>query len=301
MTQYALSFATYATLADVRMELAVDDPSYTSDDPKALKALRDATARIDLELPGKTFFPRVQTRYFDSYASTEGLNLYLSEPLAELTALTNGDGSVLAGGEYTLLPKSGAPYHTVRLAANGAIAWLIAPDGDPVDAISVAGVWHSTRPYSGMWFNPGETITLATTTTASFTPSDVDGVDAFRRTPRFSEGMLLKATSSSTTEYLEITRIESGVVYVQRGARGTTAVAHTAAALSVWQVEPVIAKACARLASYYYKRAGHFASVTFNPNTGMADRLPKDMPDDVVSVLEKFKGAASQPLRILDV
>lgn len=298
---YALSLATYATLADVRMELGVNDPIATDDDPVAIKALRDATARIDLELPGKTFFPRVQTRYFHSFADTDGLNLRLHEPLAELTSVTNGDGTALAGSDYTLIPRSGAPYTAVRLQANGATAWQAATDGDPVDALSVAGVWHSTRPFSGMWYTTGETITLATTTTASFTPSNVDGEDAFRRTPRLSEGMLLKATTNGTTEYMEIARIESGVVYLQRGARGTTAVAHTSATLSAWAVDAVIAKACVRLASYYYKRAGHFASVTFNPNTQMGERLPKDLPDDVVSVLAMFKGANSPTFRILDV
>ncbi len=298
---YALSFATYATLADVRMELEVDDPSYVDHDPIALKATRDATARIDLELPGKTFFPRVQTRYLHSLADVEGLNLRLPETLAELTSVTNGDGTVLAGSTYTLLPRSGAPYHTIRLEANGAVVWQSASDGDPVDAIAVAGVWHSTRPHSGMWYATGETLTLASPTTTSFTPSDVDGEDAFRRTPRLSEGMLLKATSGGTTEYMETTRIESGVVYLQRGARGTTAVAHSAVTLYAWQVEPVIAKACARLASYYYKRAGHFATVSFNSVTGINDRLPKDLPEDVVSILDKFKGASSPTLRILDV
>lgn len=298
---YALSFATYATLADVRMELEVDDPTYVDHDPIAIKAARDATARIDLELPGKAFFPRVQTRYLHSFADTEGLNLRLPETIAELTSVTNGDGSVLAGSEYTLIPRSGAPYHTIRLQANGATQWLSAADGDPVDAIAVAAVWHSTRPHSGMWYATGETITLASNTTASFTPSNIDGEDAFRRTPRLSEGMLLKATTGGTTEYMEITRIEDATVYLQRGARGTTAVAHSAVTLSAWQVEPVIAKACARLASYYYKRAGHFATVSFNPVTGMNDRLPKDLPEDVTSVLAMFKGANSPTMRILDV
>lgn len=299
---YALSFATYATLADVRMELEVDDPSYVDHDPIALKATRDATARIDLELPGKTFFPRVQTRYLHSLADVEGLNLRLPETLAELTSVTNGDGTVLADSTYTLLPRSGAPYHTIRLEANGAVVWQSASDGDPVDAIAVAGVWHSTRPHSGMWYATGETLTLASPTTTSFTPANVDGEDAFRRTPRLSEGMLLKATSGGTTEYMEITRIEANdAIYLQRGARGTTAVAHSAVTLYAWQVEPVIAKACARLASYYYKRAGHFATVSFNSATGMNDRLPKDLPEDVVSVLAMFKGANSPTLRILDV
>lgn len=298
---YDLSFATYATLAEVRAELEVNNPLVVSEDPKAIRALIDATARIELELAGKTFLPRVQTRYFNAVADTEGLNLRLNEPLAELTSVTNGDGAVLTSGQYTLIPRSGPPYHTIRLEANGAVAWQTAADGDPVDAITVAGVWHSTRPVSGGWYAPGETLTLASTSTASFTPADVDEKDAYRRTPRFSEGMLLKATSSGTTEYLEITRIESGVVYVRRGARGSTAVAHTAAALSAWQVDPVIGKACVRLASYYYKRMGHFASVSFNLATGMNERLPEDLPPDVIAVLEKFKGVNAPTFRILGV
>lgn len=298
---YTVSFATYATLADLRMELGVNDPLVTGDDPTAIKALRDATARIDLELAGRSFFPRVQTRYFNAYSDVTGLDLRLHEPLAEVTSVTNGDGSALTGADYTLIPKAGAPYTSIRLNAVGAVAWQTDTSGDPVDAIQVAGVWHSTQPFGGMWFNSGETLTLASTTTASFTPSNVDGEDAFRRTPRLSEGMLLKAASGGTTEYLEITRIESGTAYVNRAARGTTAVAHSAAALSIWQVEPNIAKACVRLASYYYKRAGHFATVQFNPNTNMGERLPQDMPPDVSAILDHFKGSSSPTMRIFAV
>jgi len=297
---FTVSFATYATLAEVRAELSVDDPSVTDDDPKMLKALRDATARIDLELAGKTFLPRVQTRYLNSASGVSGNDLFLTEQLAELTTLTNGDGTVLTSGLYTLLPKAGAPYDRIRLEATGGTAWYAASDGDPVDAISIAGVWHSTRPFAGMWYAPGETITLASSSTDSFTPTDANGADAFRRTPRFSEGMLVKATTSGSTEYMEITRIEDGVVYLNRGARGTTAVAHTAAVLSVWQVEQNIAKACARLASYYYKRAGHFATVSFNTITGMGERLPQDLPPDVSAILAHFQGY-STTRRIVDV
>lgn len=298
---YAVSFATYATLADIRMELGNGDPLAVNDDPTAIKALRDATARIDLELAGRSFFPRVQTRYLNAESDTQGLDLRLHELLAEVTSVTNGDGSVLTGADYTLIPKAGAPYDRIRLKATGSALWLADATGDPVDAIQVAGVWHSTQPFGGMWFNPGETLTLASTTTASFTASDVDGEDAFRRTPRFSEGMLLKATSSGTTEYLEVTRITDTTVYVNRGARGTTAVAHNAATLSVWQVEQNIAKACVRLASYYYKRGGHFATVQFNPNTQMGERLPQDLPPDVAAILEHFKGSSSPTMRIFDV
>jgi hypothetical protein len=44
-----------------------------------------------------------------------------------------------------------------------------------------------------------------------------------------------------------------------------------------------------------------FATVSFNSVTGINDRLPKDLPEDVVSILDKFKGASSPTLRILDV
>lgn len=301
MSQYALSFATYATLAELRMEIGVNDATVTAGDPAAIRALISATARIDLELPGKAFLPRAETRYFDAYADTEGLDLRLSELLAEVTSVTNGDGSALTDADYTLIPKAGAPYSRVRLKAAGAVAWQADSSGDPVDAIQVAGIWHSTRPHSGQWYATGETITLASTTTASFTPASPGGADAFRRTPRFSEGMLLKWTVGGVTEYAEIVRIESGTGYLNRGVRGTTAVTPTSAAVSAWQVDPVIAKACARLASWYYKRAGNFAEANFNAATGMGERLPKDMPQDVTSILDHFKGANTPTMRILEV
>ncbi len=297
---YDISYATYATLAEVRSEIEVDDPTVSSGDPKALKALRDATARIELELAGKTFLPRVETRYFDAVGDVDGLNLRLSEPLAEVTSVLNGDDAVVT--TYTLIPRSGPPYHLIRMDVDSGVRWMPATNGDPEESIAVAGVWHSTRPFSGGWYASGENITLASTTTTSFTPSDVDGEDAYRRTPRFSEGMLLKWTVNGVTEYGELLRIDTnGVNHLRRAARGTTAVVPTNVPIYIWHVDPVISKACVRLASYYYKRMGHFASVSFNIATGMNERLPEDLPPDVAAVIEKFKGGGQTFVRILDV
>ena len=41
--------------------------------------------------------------------------LRLPETLAELTSVTNGDGTVLAGSTYTLLPRSGAPSRPTQM------------------------------------------------------------------------------------------------------------------------------------------------------------------------------------------
>lgn len=83
----------------------------------------------------------ITTRYFTWGDDTndDSLILYLDHDLAEVSTITNGDGTTVSSSAYNLWPLNRVPYREIRLLPSSGIAWTF--DTDPDAAISVAGYW----------------------------------------------------------------------------------------------------------------------------------------------------------------
>ena len=110
----------YATLAEFKNYK--DISSTDADDDGVIEDLLEEASRyIDGET-NRTFYPRVETRYF-SVPETLGRQLDLDDDLLAITTLTNGDDGTIASTEYNLLPKNKTPYYAIKLKEASTEYW----------------------------------------------------------------------------------------------------------------------------------------------------------------------------------
>jgi hypothetical protein len=271
--------AEYTTVADVRA--AILNQAGTADDALILQFIRTASKDIDA-IAVQKFAPVIETRYFDGpglgggwaqlYADrytmdTKALGareLVFDAPLLELTALTNGDGTLIASSEYVLEPYNQTPKQRVTLLRSSSTTFVQNAASDYQKVLSVAGVWGYHDDYANAWVDTATTLAapIATTTAAAFTSSNGAALKA---------GWLAKIDS----EYLYISGIGSSVS-VLRGVNGSTAATHTTgAAVSYWEVMYQIQTICSQAATLYY-------NIRNNPGVAMVvDGHVISKPSDV--------------------
>lgn len=111
--------------------------NYSAQDDATLQSFLDqAQSEIEAQC-GKTFEAVNATRYYRAgdLMWNNPRVLLLDRWLLSVTTLTNGDGSVIAAGNYWLLPRGDAPYNTIELKSSA--SWAFSVDGE----ISIAGAW----------------------------------------------------------------------------------------------------------------------------------------------------------------
>lgn len=85
------------------------------------------------------------THYFTPMLETQGgdlldwYTLNLNHDLAELTSITNGDGTAIAAGDVVLLPLNVKPISFIRIKSASGKFWTW--NGSPEGAVAVAGKW----------------------------------------------------------------------------------------------------------------------------------------------------------------
>ena len=276
----------YASLAEMKDELkAVGNV----DDVKLLNNGRQASARIDRLFRSLVpfFFPTIKNLPVPvtstAVNSTAG-TLSIPANLLALTSLTAGDVAVTAVEVY---PPYTSPSRALRLTADCHDTWYSYQPccGKPLLAV-INGIFGFHRDYANAWLKVDDLAAAITTTTAlTFTVADVDGADAYGRTPRISAGNLLRID----TEFFEVISTNSGsnTVTVRRGANGSTAATHLIGAdVEVWQVEEPIKRAVARQASFMYARKGTYESAMIT-DLGMI-QFPADLLSEVYGVVQGY-------------
>ena len=81
-------------------------------------------------------------RYVDAMGDhIRNLYLFLSETgeLCQITSITNGDGIVVATGEYVTDPRSHTPYHAIKLRSDAGKFWTYQTYWE--SAIAINGRW----------------------------------------------------------------------------------------------------------------------------------------------------------------
>lgn len=134
----------YCTTAQVGTYMKRD---LTADDSLLTNTLIPAAQKvIDKAVGGRTFEVASATaKTFDAIwdgkcVSEDGLTLFLQEQdLAELTSITNGDGTSIATSSVVTLPRRVTPYFALTIKSSAGVTWTYTDD--PEDAISVTGKW----------------------------------------------------------------------------------------------------------------------------------------------------------------
>lgn len=113
----------------------------TGDDALLDRLCSVAQAAVD-RYCGRTFEAAADTtRYFDAVRDTSDLTLWLRHDLAQITSITNGDGTTVLSSQYVTEPRNTTPYYAVRIKANSSVYWWLTTNGISEDAITVVGRW----------------------------------------------------------------------------------------------------------------------------------------------------------------
>lgn len=279
----------YATLDDVKAELKATTTN-VANERYILQSLRQISRRIH-NIAGFDFEPYFETRHFSSNASTinSGLGLFtLNDYLLELDSLTSDGVAKTLDTDFYAYPRNTiGPIRSLRIADTCSDVWY--PCGDSIfDTIVISGWWGYKERYATEgWLLSNETVPVGgiSASATTFTATDVDGEDTFGYIPRISPGNLLRIDDEMTL--VTATNTSTSLVTIQRGARGTTAAAHSAATtIKVWNVEEPIRRAATRAAAYNYARKGAFETAQIT-DLGTVT-YPADFPAEVRAALQAY-------------
>jgi hypothetical protein len=131
---------------------AVLRTSATSDDLLIDLYIERASRLID-QYCRRRFYGENDTRTYDAVGHhISGALLLLDGDLLALTAVINGDGTIILPEQVLLRPLNMPPYFGIALKHESGLAW--AYSGDPAGALRVTGMW-------GYSLSPPEVITQA--------------------------------------------------------------------------------------------------------------------------------------------
>jgi hypothetical protein len=234
---------TYTTLDYVKFLLGAD---FNGDDDQIWNAIKSASALVT----GRTlryFVPYVYTARFNESHIYDSITLMPRADLLELTAVTNGEGTVIDIADCILYPEEEDPKRLIQLSDG---EWEFT---NLHSRIIVTGVWGFTRNYARAWGNSLDTLAAAviSATATAITVNNADGLDD-RAETRFQVGDYLLIG----TEQMQVRDIDTdtNVLTVLRGVNGTTAATHLiSAAISVWRQNEDVRWATSQIAVWMYK------------------------------------------------
>lgn len=138
----------YATTAQLKSYLGITS---SSDDTLLGDAITRAQAMIDTFCkrhfePESAHGPAAShTHYFTPLTERDGgdllddYTLNLNHDLAELTSITNGDGTTIPINQVVLLPMNTIPTNFIRIKSSSSYFWTY--NDSPEGAVAIAGKW----------------------------------------------------------------------------------------------------------------------------------------------------------------
>jgi len=138
----------YITTAELKSYLGITS---SSDDTELAHIPDRVTAAIDSYChrhfePESGHGPAAShTHYYTPLLETAGGDLLdwytldLGHDLAELTSITNGDGTAISSTDVVLLPLNTVPTNMIRIKSSSGAFWTYS--GSPEGAVQVAGKW----------------------------------------------------------------------------------------------------------------------------------------------------------------
>ena len=233
----------YCTLADFLKWVTPLNvgPDYVDD--VVIQDILEAVSRYIDGMTCRTFYPRVETRSYDTPMQQE---LELDDDLLEVITLTNGDDDTIPSTEYNLIPKNYSPHFEIRLNTVSSYAWVQDGTYGPDFAVDVSAIWGFHNSYAQRGWKA--VTTLAEALDISELPWDLTDAGALTEGDIIRVGNELAIIDSKAT---------NTVTVFARGENGSTAATHDiAATVYVWQTMPEINQACKQIAQNVYRRFG---------------------------------------------
>jgi len=242
----AVAINLYATVDDLKTRLGL---SGTSSDALLLDLLEAASRAIDDDCH-RHFFSETATRYF---AGSKSAYLLLPDDLLSVTTLAADSGgdrtwtgeTWTEGTDFQMWPDGVWPKTQLRELGDygGSYSWSA-----DAEYLKLVGVWgYGDGERAAPWDATPITATVATAGGTALTLSAAGTVEVGHTLRIGTEQMFVSAvaTVASVT-----------TATVQRGVNGTTAAAHTAAAVFTAAYPPRIRQAAMVLSARYYRQAG---------------------------------------------
>jgi hypothetical protein len=271
----------YATLTDYKGTQSID--TIDALDDILIEQILESASQIINEMTGHTFYPRIETRYFSVPESWEDADeLDLDDDLLEVITLTNGDATLVAAGNYNLLPRNESPRRAIRLKESANIIWRTDSSSNSEYVIAVNGVWGYHDQYSQRAWNLATQVNKIGGITASETPITVDLGNAIIPGQIFkidNEFMICKTITSTS------------VTPIKRGDNGSTAAIHTDDALIyTWAPISSVRMACLEIAKSVYGRRFGVNTTGIATITAMGVVItPEEIPATAWRLIGRYK------------
>lgn len=266
-------YGTYASVTDLKALLGVTD---TTDDTVFRRQLELASRAID-RYCNRHFYVRTETRY---PTDTRGTRLNLDDDLLTVTTLKfdeSQDGTyedTLTATDYVLWPYSEYPKRRIELDTRTG-NYTYWPGG--IKPIEIAGTWgFGDGRRASPWDATAYTGTVADATTATLTVSGTSG---------FAVGQSILVGS----EQMYVTAIGALALTVVRGINGTTAAAHTAAAISLAVYPEEVEQACFIEATRLWKRKDSAFAFAYGENSMGIIQAGRGIDRDAAQMLEPYR------------
>jgi hypothetical protein len=255
----------------------------TADDDLFRRYIRDATALVE-QYTGRSFVPEWRTRHFDAVGDHISARALDVRDLLAVTALVNGDGTVIPPSQVVLRPSDRWPKIRIQLRA---AAPAFCCDGDPLEAIQVAGVWGFHEAYDRAWIDTLDAVQddPLGQNAATITVADADGPDE-RGDTRFPALGYLKLED----EVAQVTAIDANAntLAVRRAQLGTTAAEH-AQGTAIARYAPManVENACLALAVWMYRTKDSLGEkIQFLDGTQV---ITHEAPPQIRQVLQHYR------------
>jgi hypothetical protein len=272
----------YSSLEDFKTYGISNSVIDEADDTMLSQIIGSASRYIDNQT-GRTFYPRIETRY---YNSVYGRKLWFDDDLLEILDLTNGEGTAIVAASYNLIPLNEFPKYAINLIPSSNIYWQRDANSNQEGVIDVEAIWGYHERYGIRAEQSWKYITLldeALDITAVLTSFTLDSVDDFHE----SGGQLIRIGD-------EIMRYEGKTltdITVERGANGSTAAIHlNNAEVYLWTYAEDIMNCCWDIVNGIYKRrTGENASSTSVLTSAGVIVTPRDITDYAAAIIATYK------------
>lgn len=268
----------YCTLTEFKNYVAPRGQSsqITSDatDDGVMSAIIEGVSRWIDEQCNRTFYPRVETRYFDV---PRGRHLMLDDDLLAVITITNGDDTTVASTEYNPVPRNYTPCWGIQLKDTSTVYWTD-NNGSYESVIDVLAFWGYRSQYSQRaWVSAGTISADMTAIASTFTMTA-------------GHTLLNDQIIKIDNEVMSISVATNTVTPAKRGDNGSTAAVHTSGAtVYIWNVQPEIREATRQIAqSLYSARSGQVSAGKVTITASGVVIRPEDVPPMAQQTIRSF-------------
>jgi len=208
--------------------------------------------------------------------------LWFYDDLLEVLALTNGDASTIAAGDYILKPANESPRYCLLIRDTSTVIFLTNTTNSGQQVINLNAIWGYHDNYAHRGFAQGSLLDEGSNITAAILNFTVD------------DGTLFKTNQlvRIDNEIMLVNYVSGNEIYVvKRGENGSTAAIHlNNAPVYYWQPMEDVIQLTLEIARMMYKsRYGENVETTSITTPAGVVINPRSLPVWARELIDKYK------------